>query len=911
MTNQLQEASEVPLLIAMDAEWGLDMRLDSVIKYPRQMELGAIRNNELIYRLGQDIGSQLRDLGVHMNFAPVADINNNPLNPVINTRSFGEDRDDVTKKVISFFTGLHAQKVLVTAKHFPGHGDTNIDSHYDLPVLDFSRERLDSLELFPFRQAVKNGLSGIMVAHLNVPSLDERQHRPTSLSDKVITDLLRKEMEFKGLVVSDAMNMKGVSNYFRAPEGEIEAVKAGNDIVLMPTDVSKTISGISKAVRKGDIPVEQIEASCRRILQSKLWLGLDTIQPVITSELTERLNARKYLPLRNDLAENAITLIKNKNQVIPLKDLKTLNLVSLNFGVDGPTEFTRHMDLYHSGDHFFYSDPKKFPSDSVLKDVVKNYNTLIVNLYYTRSYGNNYNIPIGLKELINRLDFKGNLILNLFGYPYALNVLGGLDNTNAIIISYTNEQINQKLSAQGIFGGTSIVGRLPVSIGTKFPVGTGLITHGMNRLSYSYPEAVSMNYDSLRVIEEIIEDAMKSKAMPGCQVLIARKGKVVWNKSYGYHTYLQRQPVQNDHLYDIASVTKIAATVPALMKLYGQGLFNPDSSLGHYFPEIDTSLKADLRIRDILTHQAGLQPWIPFYNITIEPMDGSQRLFNNNYNDTYSYKIGPAAYANRNIQYKEGIYQREYAPEFPIQVAENLFMRHDYQDSIYNMILRSPLEEKEYKYSDLGYYYFFRAVENITGQKFYHYLWSNFYASIGAETLGFLPLNRFDKTRIVPTENDLIFRRQLIHGHVHDPGAAMLGGVCGHAGLFSNANDLAKMMQVYLNHGTYGGERYIDSATIAEFTRCQFCDFENRRALGFDRPITEEEDAGPASNSASENSYGHSGFTGTIVWMDPDYDLLYVFLSNRIHPDQHNAKLVTTNVRTRIQEQVYRSILPE
>jgi beta-N-acetylhexosaminidase len=911
LTNRLQEASEIPLLIAMDAEWGLDMRLDSVIKYPRQMELGAVRNDQLIYQLGRDFGSQLRNLGVHMNFSPVADINNNPDNPVINTRSFGEDRDDVSNKVVALFSGMQKEKLLVTAKHFPGHGDTNIDSHYDLPVLDFSRERLDSLELYPFKEAVRRGVSGIMVAHLNVRALDPRENIPASLSYKVVSDLLRGEMKFKGLIVSDAMSMKGVSNHFKPGEGEVEAAKAGNDIILMPTDVSRTISEISRAVRKGEIPMEQIDASCRRILQAKKWLGLDTIRSVNTVGLTERLNSRSYLPVRQELAERTITLLKNENDVVPLKNLESIQLATLNFGVAGPTAFTRQLDLYHSCDHFFYHTPLDFPADSTLNKDLSDYNTLIVSLYYTRSFGRNFDIPAEVKELLNRIDFNGNMIINLFGYPYALGVLGELDNADAIMISFTKEELNQQFSAQGIFGGISLSGRLPVSVGVKYPVGSGLIVKGGNRLSYSCPEAVSMSYDSLLRIEEVISEAIRNKAMPGCQVLVARKGRVVWNKSYGYHTYLNRQPVQNDHLYDLASVTKIAATIPAIMQLQDMQLFSLDKTLGDYFPEIDTSEKADLQIRDILTHQAGLQPWIPFFTNTIEPMDSSFRLYNNNYNDIYPLKIGPGLFANRNIKYKEGIFMREYSPEYPVEVAKNLYQHKNYRDSIYHTILRSPLGNKEYKYSDLGYYYLYRIVEDVAGEHFYPFLWNNFFAPMGAETLGFLPLNRFDKNRIVPTENDLIFRKQLIRGYVHDPGAAMLGGICGHAGLFSNANDLAKIMQMYLNHGTYGDRRYIDSVTVAEYTRCQFCDFENRRALGFDRPITDEDDAGPASNSASERSYGHSGFTGTIVWMDPEYDLLYIFLSNRVHPDQSNAKLISMNVRTRIQEMIYQSILPE
>ena len=908
MTNALQTLSEVPLLIGMDAEWGLDMRLDSVIRYPRQMELGAVRNNMLIYRFGQEVAQQLRQLGVHMNFAPVADINNNPNNPVINTRSFGEERKQVADKVNACFQGMQSEGILVTAKHFPGHGDTQTDSHYDLPVLNFSRERLDSLELYPFRKAIRNGITGIMVAHLQVNALDDRENRPASLSDTIVKDLLRHELGFKGLVVTDAMNMKGVSAHFSPGDAEVEALKAGNDIILMPADVSRTIHHIRRAVKRGEISESQVDRSCRKILLAKKWLGLDTLRTVSTEGLFERLNDRKYLPLREQLAEQAITLVKDDSEIIPFRKLENMQLATINIGAKGPTTFTDYLDKYKNGEHYFFDSPLDFPLDSALKAELLQYNTLIISTYYTRSYGNNYDIPPGVAEFINRIDFDGNLVLTHFGYPYALDVLGDLEHADAIMVAYTNQELNQQFAAQALFGGTSIRGRLPVSVGERYPAGTGRITRGATRLSYGSPEGVGMNYDSLKVIDEIIQKALAIKATPGCQVLVARNGRVVWQSAYGYHTYRRRQPVKNEDLYDLASITKIASTIPALMRLQDQGRFSLDSLLGYYIPELDTSQKAQLQIRDILTHQAGFQAWIPFYIQTIEPLDTAQHLFSTNFSYTYPYKLGPASYANRNIVFKDSVYERAYSMDYPFQVADHLYVRRDYQDSIYHRILESPLGDNEYLYSDLGYYYLYRAVEDITDTLFYPYNWFNFYGPLGAETMGFLPLNRFDKSRIVPTENDIIFRRQLVHGHVHDPGAAMLGGVCGHAGLFSNANDLAKMMQMYLNNGTYGGQRFIDSATIAEYTRCQYCELENRRALGFDRPITDEEDAGPACNSASEFSFGHSGFTGTIAWVDPKYDLLYIFLSNRIHPDQYNIQLITENIRTEIQEQLYRSL---
>jgi len=907
MTNELQSVSEVPMLVAMDAEWGLGMRLDSVISYPRQMVLGAITNDQLIRRMGRETAMQLRELGVHMNFAPVADINNNPANPVINTRSFGERRENVASKVYAIFNGLQDEHILVTAKHFPGHGDTDTDSHHDLPVIGHSRQRLDSVELFPFRHAISEGLSGIMVAHLDVPALDSAYNRPATLSKPIVTGLLREEFHFDGLVVTDAMNMRGVTDHFNPGESEVEAVKAGNDIVLMPADVQKAIHHIRRAVRSGEIPEEQIMSSCRRILLAKAWAGLDSLEMIQTEGVTARINDRKFNPLRESLVKEALTLVRDDGEIIPFRHLERMQLATLNIGVEEETPFTAQLDQYHTGDHFFYPDPSTFPSDTALQSTLKKYNTLIVSLYYTRSYGNNFDIPEGVREMINGIDFDGEMIVNHFGYPYALGVLGRLEQADAILVSYTNEEMHQRFAAQGLMGGISLRGKLPVSVGNMYPAGSGVVTVGGTRLSYGTPESVGLNSDTLRMIEEVVSRALRMKATPGCQVLVARKGQVVWQKSYGTHTYRRRRPVKNDDLYDLASITKIASTIPSLMRLQDQGRFTIDTTLGTYVTELDTSAKAELQIREILTHQAGLQAWIPFYMNTIEPMDTSENLFSTKFSLEYPYKLGPAAYAYRNIVYKDSVYAYEYCTDYPVSVADHFYIRSDYRDSIYQRILESPLGDHKYLYSDLGYYYLYRAVEDLTDTLFYPYNWYNFYGPLGAETLGFLPLNRFDRSRIVPTENDMIFRRQLVHGYVHDPGAAMLGGVCGHAGLFSSANDLAKLMQMYLNKGTYGGRRFIDSATVAEFTRCQYCDFDNRRALGFDRPM-EEEDAGPACNSASALSFGHSGFTGTIAWMDPEYDLLYIFLSNRIHPNQHNIRLITDNIRTDIQELIYRSM---
>ena len=486
---------------------------------------------------------------------------------------------------------------------------------------------------------------------------------------------------------------------------------------------------------------------------------------------------------------------------------------------------------------------------------------------------------------------------------------GNVPLLDAILLSYDDDPLYQEFTLQAIFGGRSFSGQLPVSGSPVAGTGTGINTGTPVRLGYSEPLDVGLHPDTLARMEAIIAEAIRGKAMPGCQLLVARNGQVVWHRAYGHHTYQHRRPVELTDLYDLASITKITATLPSLMRLRDQGRFHEDSLLGTYPVVPDTSNKADLLVADILTHQAGLVPWIPFHHSTLEPLDSSQHLISLNWSHQYPLKMGPSDYANRNVKYVDSIYERTYTTEYPIQVAENLYMRSDIRDSLYGKIYDSDLLEPEYLYSDLGYYMLKHLIETETDTMLYPYVWYNFYAPLGAETLGFLPLNRFPRERIVPTENDLFFRRQLLQGHVHDMGAAMLGGIAGQAGLFGNANDVAKMMQMYLNGGWYGETRYIDSATLVTYTSCYNCENDNRRGLGFDRPVTDEPDAGPACNDASPLSYGHSGFTGTLVWADPAHGLVYVFLSNRIHPNQGNTKLIDENVRTRIQQVVYDAMM--
>jgi len=910
LTNLYQEAADIPLLVAIDGENGLGMRLDETITYPATMILGGISDNSLIYRLGRDMGAQFKRLGVHMNLAPVADINNNPANPVIGSRSFGEERQNVSAKVVALMEGIQDERVLVAAKHFPGHGDTDTDSHQALPVIPHDKRRLDSLELFPFREAIYRGLTGVMVAHLRVPELDNRENRATTLSQPTITGLLKEEMEFKGLIITDALNMKGLSNYFEPGDREVEAVKAGNDILLMPADVDKAISAIKKAVKQGTITEEEINGSCRKILQSKYWTGAHLGEPVNMDSLLEDLNDPGYQPLFRELVEHSLILAKNSNKAVPISQLERTTLATVTISKDRKQKPLLTTDMYLEGDHFTLASAADQSTRSSILHKLTDYNTVIVNVLNTssrasRGFGISYQTILFLEQI----DPSVKLIVNVAGVPYSLSRFSTIGHLDALILSHKDEVLYQDLALQAIFGGASFSGRIPVSARSYVAAGEGIATGPATRLGYASPLDVGLHPDTLEKMDEIIRHAMKEKAMPGCQVLVARRGKVIWHRNYGHHTYQRRQAVDDDDIYDLASITKMASTTAALMRMHDQGQFYEDTVMGAYETVPDSSNKADLLVADVLAHQSGMISWIPFYYETLEPLDTSQALLNTKYSRTYPLKIGEGSYFNRNVKYVDSVYQDHYSPEYPYQVTDKLYMRSDLRDTIYKRIYDSELSTSEFRYSGLGFYMFQQIIETTTDTMLYPYVWNNFYNPLGAHTLGYKPLSRFPMDRIVPTENDMSYRRQLLQGYVHDMGAAMMGGVSGNAGLFGSANDLAKMMQMFLNGGSYGQRRYINEATLNLYTSCYNCEEENHRGFGFNKPVFWEEDAGPACNSASPSSFGHSGFTGTLAWADPEYELVYIFLSNRVHPNMGNMRLIDMNVRTEVQQVVYNALL--
>ncbi len=884
LTNRYQEQAKTPLFIAIDAEWGLGMRLDSTFSFPFQMTLGASADDSLLYDMGAEIARQLKLLGVHINFAPVVDINNNPDNPVINSRSFGENKQKVADKAIAYMKGLQDHNIIATAKHFPGHGDTDSDSHLTLPVIKHSRDRMDSLELFPFRQLINNDLKGVMVAHLYIPALDSTENTPTTLSENVVNGLLKKDLGFDGLVITDALDMKGVTKHFKPGEIEVKAFLAGNDILLLPQNVEVAIQGINDAIKFGMISEDHIRERCLKVLQYKQEAGLANYKPVDTDSVYFEVNKVTNELLERRACEHSTVLVQNYNDLIPLRDLDTLNIATLSLGSPEITAFQNMLSNYSKVDHY---NVLKGISANQKKNLIKKlsvYNMVIAGIHNTSIFpGRDFGISSQNMELIDQLSDSVKVVLVMFSSPYSLNLIGHPEKLEAILLAHQDSKIANEIAAQIIYGSIGAKGNLPVSCTEKFICGHGIQTKSINRLKYTIPEEVGIERSALNLIDTIVFNNINDKAMPGCQVLVAKDGKVIYNKSFGYHTYRKGRFVKTTDLYDIASITKIAATTLSVMRLCDQKMLDVDHKLVWYLPYLKGSNKENIIIREMMAHQSGLQAWIPFYLNTL-----------------------------KNGRPYRGLYSKKINEQHTVKVAANLFINDAYSFILYDSILHSDLRKKlDYKYSDLGFYLLKQSIENITNKPLDKYVEEEFYSSLGLKYTMYNPLSKFKRNHIIPTEKDNYFRRQLVHGYVHDPGAAMMGGVSGHAGLFSNANDLAIIMQMLLQGGEYGGKRYLNSSTVYEFTRQQFPLNDNRRAIGFDKPDPKDREKGPTCESVSDLSFGHTGFTGTYVWVDPVYNLVYIFLSNRINPSSNNTKLIKNNTRTKIHQVIYDALEKE
>jgi beta-N-acetylhexosaminidase len=883
LTNQYQSMSRVPLLISMDAEYGLGMRLASCITFPRQMTLGAIRNDPYaVYFLGLEMARQCRRLGVHVSFSPSVDVNNNPANPVINDRSFGELPVIVGFLGTEYMRGLQDGGVLASAKHFPGHGDTDVDSHYALPVLAKSRAHLDSFELLPFEMLIDRGVGSVMVGHLNVPAYDARPKYPASLSRPLIDGLLRKQLKFNGLVFTDAMEMRAVTDSFPAGEAAVEALVAGNDVVLLPAEPLLAHAAIRRALAEGRYDRQQMETSVRRVLATKYRYGLTTPQRVEVANIWRDLNTPEAYALKHDLFRQAMTLVRYGDLhndffrgKMPHPRTATLALGE----PEGATIFQKTLGQLAPMTHFGVG--KTLDSLEVQRwlDTLGTYDLVYVSHHKTRSrQRDNFGLSPGQIELVNRLCERTSVRLTVFGNPYSLRYF---DAVPSLLLAYTEDPMAQELAAQAWFGAVPVSGSLPVTASPSAVAGQSWRSKDWDGpLAYGLPEQVGMSSDTLALMDALVQEMIASGAAPGCQVLVAKNGKVVWHKAYGYHTYDQTTPVTTETIYDLASITKVAATTLSAMWLSDQGQLDVAAPMANYVPELRQTNKKDLKIGDILVHQAGLQAWIPFYEKTI---DANKRPL------TRLYRSIPDA-------------------EYQVPVAPNLWLKNAYRDTVWQLIFDSELRaDKSYKYSDLTMYLTARAIENQSGEPVDVFAAKHFYAPMGLSTTCYNPWKLGLAPRCAPTEQDDYFRQQRVQGYVHDMGAAMLGGVSGHAGLFSNANDLAKLFQMLLDGGTYAGQQYLRPETVARWTSRY--GGSTRRGLGFDMKELDPKATQNMSPLASDRTFGHAGFTGNVVWADPDEQLIFIFLSNRTFPTMTNNKLISGDYRPRLQSIAYRSIV--
>ncbi|QIH40075.1 serine hydrolase [Flavobacterium sp. Sr18] len=874
LTNRFQSKSKIPLFIGSDAEWGLGMRLDSTYRYPWNMTLGAIQDMKLLEKVGAQMGQQSKRLGMQFNFAPVLDINSNPRNPIIGFRSFGEDKFKVTERAISVMNGVQSQGVFSTGKHFPGHGDTDTDSHKKLPIINSSKERLKDIEFYPYKKMFHEGLASVMVAHLSVPSLEPRPNFPSSISYNVVTDILQKELGFKGLIFTDALNMKSVSNFKLPSEINFEAFMAGNDVLLFPENVPAAIDKFRLAYSLNLFTDERLAFSVKKILKFKYKAGLNANIPIATENLYNDLNALENDALQYELYENAITVLKNTSAVLPIKNLDKQKIAYVKIGDDSNDAFV--------------STLKKYAEVTVFEDTnldslqvkLQSFTAVIIGYHKSDVAFRNDDLKANEVFKINFLAKNNNVILNVFAKPYSLLPITNFEDIEGLVVSYQNSKIAQIVSAELIFGSIEAKGKLPVSINDIFKVNDGLPTEKLNRLGFTTPENVGMNSTILSKIDDIANNAINAKMTPGIQVLVARKGKVIYQKSFGYHTYDKSIKVEDSDIYDVASLTKILATLPNVMLQYDQQKINLETTLGTMSPIFKDTNKANINFKDLLSHYAGLAAGIPFYKATIDKSKSPSE-----------------------------VYFRKVAEEnFSKKLGDSLFIRNDFSDTIMKMIVDSKLSvKKEYKYSDLTFMILKDYLEKTTGKTLDVLIQENFYSSLGMNNSSFNPLNKFDKNRIPPTETDTYFRRQLLQGYVNDLSAALEGGVSGHAGVFSNAMDVAKIMELYLQKGNYGNQQYFSEKTFEDFNTCYFCAVGNRRGVGFDKPQLGAE--GPTCGCASMTSFGHTGYTGTMAWADPETQIVYVFLSNRTFPVAAENRLSKANIREDIQKVIYEAII--
>ena len=893
LTNRAQRQAKVPLMITFDGEWGLAMRLRGMPVFPRNMVLGCIRDNKLLYEYGREVARQCRQIGVQVNFAPVADVNINPENPVINTRSFGEDPIQVADKVIAYASGLESGGVLSVCKHFPGHGDTDVDSHKALPVLPFTRERLDSVELYPFKEAIRAGLGGMMVGHLQVPVIEPIGGLPSSLSRNVVYDLLTDELAFKGLIFTDALAMKGVAGNGYV---SLQALKAGNDMVLSPRNLKEEIPAVLEAIEKGELTREDIESKCRKVLTYKYVLGLKKKSYVQLSGLEQRINSPQTRDLVRRLNLAAITVLNNKNHILPLHTDKEQTIALLEVGDPGETDaLAKQLSRYTSLARFSLRANQTEEENQRLRDSLSTYKRIIV--------------AVSEQRLAPYQPFFAKFVpespaIYLFFTPgkMMLQIQRAVAHASAVVLGHSYNSDVQRQVADVLFAKASADGQLSASLGELFPTGAGVTITPKTPLHF-VPEEYGLSSAHLKRIDSIALDGIRQGAYPGCQVVVLKNGHVMFDKAFGTYTGKGSSRVESTNIYDLASLSKTTGTLLAIMKLYDKGRFNLTDKISDHLPFLQRTDKKDITIQEILYHQSGLPSWIPFYQEAIDKDSYDGRLFSARKDARHPLQLGTTSWANPKFKFKSEYVSSVKTGDYTVQICDSLWLNRSFRKVIEEKIAEAPLKQKRYVYSDVGFILLGMLVEQLAGMPMEAYLQREFYEPMGLEHTGYLPLRRFAKSEIVPSSKDRFLRKETLQGFVHDEASAFFGGLAGNAGLFSTARDVARVYQMLLNGGEIDGQRYLIKETCQLFTT--ETSKISRRGLGFDKPDADDPKKGNCAPAAPAEVYGHTGFTGTCAWVDPVNELVYVFLSNRIYPDVTNRKLNQLHIRERIQGVIY------
>lgn len=896
MTNISKKVLDIPLLVGFDGEWGLSMRLKKTTRYPYNILLGAVNDTELLKQYGAMVAEECKRLGIHIMFAPVLDVNNNPNNPVIGYRSYGESPNKVTMLGLAYSEGLEENGILSCAKHFPGHGNTAVDSHKALPKIEGSKQSLLETELIPFKNYILKGLGSIMVGHLQVPSLSNNP-QPASINKDIICNLLIQEMGFNGLVITDALAMKGVLGN-KAINPSVEAYKAGADILLGSLNPVKDIDDLANAVNSGEISYEIVTKKCRKILAFKLALNVFDKTPIKKANIEEDLNSEKAKKLSTLLYERGMTLIKNEKHLLPISSHnRNLHIIHWGSNVNSSAIKNGFKDLNRKiSYHHLNSKANREHIINLLKKIPLND---LVLIWSDKTKPDNSAMEAIFKQR--------QCVLILMAMPYCLENYNEsiINNAYSIAIGYENNFQATLAMSKAISGKVPFQGHLPVSIGNYFQVGEGICSADPI-LKTVDPESVGLLPNKLNEIDDIAKEGIKKGAYPGCQILVAKDGHIVYNKAFGYKDSSKKEANDIYTLYDLASVTKATATIGMLMKAYEDRLLNLEDPIEKYLDYLIGTDKDNIKIVDLCTHTAGLPSIIRFYEKLINPDSYVPPLISFKPKAGYPIKIANRAYARDHFRFNSDIVSNDSSSLFPVRFAKGLFLSPIIRDSIIRQeISKSTLLTKTYRYSDIDFLLLQDIIEKIYHESldslFEHY----FTVPLKLKRILYRPYLTYDSFDIAEGQHDYFLRKQTLRGDVDDESAAMLGGVSGNAGLFSNAVDLAVLLQLFLNGGSLNGVKLLNTETVKLFT--QYNTPKSPYALGFDKPRGEGKRRN-TSRRCSKQTYGHTGFTGTCFWVDPENSIIFIFLSNRGAPTRWNPKLSQLNIRPRIHDAIYRAL---